>query len=501
MSAVDAGAGPHVDHVVGGTDCILVVFDDDNGIADIAQALERLDQALVVTLMKTDRGLIQNIEHAHETRADLRCQANTLRLATRKRRRGTIERQIVESNIDQKTQALQDFLDDAPADKLLALGELQALKKLERLTARQATNLVNGLAAHGDGEHLRAQTSAVAARARLLANVLLQARLGVLVRRLGIAFVQDVANARKLGIPLATTSVELLVVNRDLRIAQAIQECTTYARGQVLPRRIGAHLKVFTDRSKNLRVVVRIAKQATKDSVGNGLRGVLDQRLGINGFLKAQAIALRTCAIGSVKRKITRLKIVNGVSMLRARQGQRILQQLALGPLGSITIGQHVHVYIAVSQRGRLLNRLGDTAQRILTDHDAIDHDLDIVLELLVQIDRIVERAHFTVDTHAAKALGAKVLKQFGVLAFSPAHHRCQHKRAAALPRRQDLVGNLVGRLTLNDAAAFGTVRGAHTGEQQAQIVINLGYGANRRARVFRRRLLVDRHRRRKAVD
>ena len=166
--------------------------------------------------------------------------------------------------------------------------------------------------------------------------------------------------------------------------------------------------------------------------------------------------------------------------MLRARQGQRILQQLALGPLGSITIGQHVHVYIAVSQRGRLLNRLGDTAQRVLTDHDAIDHDLDIVLELLVQIDRIVERAHFTVDTHAAKALGAKVLKQFGVLAFSPAHHRCQHKRAAALPRRQDLVGNLVGRLTLNDAAAFGAVRGAHTGEQQAQIVINLGYGANR---------------------
>ncbi len=89
--------------------------------------------------------------------------------------------------------------------------------------------------------------------------------------------------------------------------------------GQVLPRRISAHLKVFADRSKNLRIVVRIAKQATKDSVGNGLRGVLDQRLGINGFLKAQAVALRTCAIGSVKRKITRLQVIDGVSMLRAR--------------------------------------------------------------------------------------------------------------------------------------------------------------------------------------
>ena len=178
--------------------------------------------------------------------------------------------------------------------------------------------------------------------------------------------------------------------------------------------------------------------------------------------------------------------------MLRARQGQRILQQLALGPLGSITIGQHVHVYIAMSQRSRLFNGLGNTAQRVLANHDAVDHDLDIVLEFLIQIDWVIKRAHFTVDTHAAKALGAKVLKQFGVLAFSPAYHRCQHKRAAALPRRQDLVGNLVGRLALNDAAAFGTVRGAHTGEQQSQVVINLGYGAHRRARVLGCRLLIN---------
>ena len=226
--------------------------------------------------MEANRWLVQNVQDTHEAGADLRCQANALGLASGKRRRGTIEGQIVESDIDQKTQALQDFLDDASADKLLALGEFQALKKLERLTARQTTNLVNGLAAHGDGEHLGAQTSAVAARARLLADVLLQARLGVLIRRLDIALVQDIAHARKLGIPLAATSVELLVVDRDLRIAQAIQECKTHARGQVLPRRIDAHLEVFTDRSENLRIVVRVAKQAAKDPVGDRLRGVFD---------------------------------------------------------------------------------------------------------------------------------------------------------------------------------------------------------------------------------
>ena len=143
-------------------------------------------------------------------------------------------------------------------------------------------------------------------------------------------------------------------------------------------------------------------------------------------------------------------------------------------------------------QRGRLLNRLGDTAQRVLTDHDAIDHDLDIVLELLVQIDRIVERAHFTVDTHAAKALGAKVLKQFGVLAFSPAHHRCQHKRTTTLSRRQDLIGDLVGGLALDNPTALGAVRRTDASKQQSQVVINLGYGAHRRARVLGCRLLIN---------
>ena len=190
---------------------------------------------------------------------------------------------------------------------MLTLCELKVLKKLERLAARQAANLINGLAAHGDGEHLGAQASTMAARTRLLANVLLQARLSVLVGRLGIALVQDIAHARKLGVPLAATTVELLIVDRYLRVAHAIQKRTTHPRGQVLPWRIGTHLKVFADRSKNLRIIVGVAEQAAKDPIGNRLRRVLNQRLGIDRFLKAQTIALGTRTIGRVERKVAGL--------------------------------------------------------------------------------------------------------------------------------------------------------------------------------------------------
>ena len=62
----------------------------------------------------------------------------------------------------------------------------------------------------------------MATRARLLADVLLQARLGVLIRRLSIALVQDIAHARELGVPLTAAPVELLIVDRNLLVAHAV---------------------------------------------------------------------------------------------------------------------------------------------------------------------------------------------------------------------------------------------------------------------------------------
>ena len=48
--------------------------------------------------------------------------------------------------------------------------------------------------------------------------------------------------------------------------------------------------------------------------------------------------------------------------------------------------------------------------------------------------------------------------------------------------------------LLLDHLSADGTVGGAHTGPQQAQIVINLGHGAHGGSGIFGGRLLVDRN-------
>ena len=80
-AAVHAGAGAHVDDVVGGEDRLAIVLDDDDGVAEIAQARLRLDQARVVARVEAHDGLVEHVEHADERRADLRGEADALPLA------------------------------------------------------------------------------------------------------------------------------------------------------------------------------------------------------------------------------------------------------------------------------------------------------------------------------------------------------------------------------------------------------------------------------------
>ena len=75
LAAVLSRAGADVDDVVGDADRLLVVFDDDDRVAEVAEAHHRVDEALVVALVQTDRRLVEHVEHADQAAADLRRQA------------------------------------------------------------------------------------------------------------------------------------------------------------------------------------------------------------------------------------------------------------------------------------------------------------------------------------------------------------------------------------------------------------------------------------------
>src|SRR3546814_4627684 len=71
LPAVDARAGAHVHDVIGGADRILVMLHDDDGVAEVAEALQGDEQAIIVALVQADAGLVEDVEDARQAAADL----------------------------------------------------------------------------------------------------------------------------------------------------------------------------------------------------------------------------------------------------------------------------------------------------------------------------------------------------------------------------------------------------------------------------------------------
>ena len=66
FTAMATCAGTDVHQIVGAEHGVFIVFDHDDGIANVTQFLPRFDQSVIVTLMQSNAGLIQDIEYAGE---------------------------------------------------------------------------------------------------------------------------------------------------------------------------------------------------------------------------------------------------------------------------------------------------------------------------------------------------------------------------------------------------------------------------------------------------
>ena len=70
LAAMFAGARTDVDDPVRVSDGVLVMFDDDQRVAEVAQMMQCTDQPFVVTLMQADGWFVQHIHDAHRAGAD-----------------------------------------------------------------------------------------------------------------------------------------------------------------------------------------------------------------------------------------------------------------------------------------------------------------------------------------------------------------------------------------------------------------------------------------------
>ena len=506
MAAMLAGARAHVDDVVRGADRVLVVLHDQHRIAQIAQVAKGFDQAVVVALMQADRGLVEHIHDPGQPRADLGGQPDALRFAPREGLGRAVQRQVLQADVVQESQAVDDLAHDPFADRGPVARQHQGVEPLKRIAQGPVRHLPDrAIGAARTYPHMagvQAQTCALAGRA--------DTRIAV--------FGQFFADMRRIGLFPAPLEVgdhalEGVLANHVLAVvagvgeghalgARAVQHDAADGVGQGLER--GVDVEGVERRQAGQHLEIQLVSTVPALDRAGGQRKIGEQHhpFGVEELDHAEPVALGAGAQRVVERKQARLEFAQRV--IADRAGEPVGQQLFLAAV-------HVeHHRPAVGQAQGGLEGLGQALLDRRADLDAVDDHVDRVLLVLAQRQGVLVQvdhprctvAAFGAHAHPHEPLRAKVLEQFDMLSLAAGHQGREDHHAGVRRLRERGVDHLGDRLGLEHMRRMlGTVGRAGPREQQAQVVVDLGDRAHGRARVVAGRLLLDRDRRRQAFD
>ena len=146
---------------------------------------------------------------------------------------------------------------------------------------------------------------------------------------------------------------------------------------------------------------------------------------------------------------------------------------------------------VRMAQRG--LERLGQSLLDLGAHLEAVDHNVDRVLHVARELGREVQFVYLAVDTHARESLRAQFFEQILLLTLAAGDHRGDDHQPRIHRQGQRVVDHLRHGLRLQRQVVVGAIRRADARVQQAQVVVDFGDRADRRARVVAGRLLLDR--------
>src|SRR5262249_11196197 len=195
------------------------VFDDEHGVAAVAESMEQPEQSIHVARMQSDRRLIEHVERIHELRAERIGQSDALRLAPRQRSRAAVQREIVESHVEQELDAVASFLEDVRRDLLLEPAERQRVEPVEQTVNRKLAYGRDRFTTDANLQRFRAELRAVT--------------LGTLAR--GLILPQEDAD-----VLLVLLLLEIFEERKDALEATAarVEQFRARARRQSFPRRV-----------------------------------------------------------------------------------------------------------------------------------------------------------------------------------------------------------------------------------------------------------------------
>ena len=115
LAAELAGAGTHLDDLIGRRNQRRLVLDDGHRVAAIAQPAHRVDQPRQVGRVQPRRRLVEHVQHAGEVRSERRGERDALRLAAAERAQRAVDGQVPDAHAGQVFQSHRDLIDEQAA--------------------------------------------------------------------------------------------------------------------------------------------------------------------------------------------------------------------------------------------------------------------------------------------------------------------------------------------------------------------------------------------------
>ena len=137
---------------------------------------------------------------------------------------------------------------------------------------------------------------------------------------------------------------------------------------------------------------------------------------------------------------------------------------------GLVRLVQH-KAALAIAQ-GQL-NRIRQTPANALLVHQAVNHQINGVLLVLVQRGHIVQRIELAVDAHTGKAFGLELFELVLMRALLKFHQRGHDHELGALRQGHDIANDFICRAGLDGPPALGAIHAPKPGKKYAQKIVN----------------------------
>ncbi len=516
-AAALARAGAHVDQAIGREHHRRIVLDHDQRIARVAQPLHRLDDPREVARMQPDARFVEHEQGFRERRAERRRQVDPLHLAARQRAALPVERQVAEPDVAQIFQArahlgeqqLQcvveqrarqdDVVEEAP-DALdrqqhqVVDGQARQRFELRAAPVDAARHEAVGRREHGVRilfraepplQRLRLQARAAAHVARRITAVFRQQHADVHLVRFRFEITEEALHAVPLALPLAVP------VRRpvDDPVALGVRQLgPRHVAPDAGLRRVAHQVVLALFPCGRLHRLDRAATQRLA-RVGN-------HEAEIDADHAAEAAAGFARAVRRVEREQRGLRLrVAQVAVGIVEPGGEAPDQ-RLGRCVFRVRRQHVHVHAAAAALQRRLDRLDHPHLVGLLHAKAVGHHVE-------HLARPGGRRDFALRLHARVAARRQPLRDFlvGHRFRQFDRERDDDARIVRLRARDELRVNRLRRVVPHLPRGLAVEQLGRARVQQLQVVVQLGHRADGRPRAAHRVGLVDRDRRRHAVD